>query len=188
MPPGGHVPLDTTEGRSAAGSDVENASSRVARRPVRVRVVTQWGNVPMSGKFSTACWRGNPASGWPHGTGKVSLMVGSFDAAGVAAAASGHQVVGVRIDGRRHLFAVAPILRIRGAHFINVYGPWTIEGVAAWRSTRPRGPSHGIVRRLVETQLRHTEFARPASSQRRTRVSGYRHPEHFRPGGGGCNL
>ena len=43
----------------------------------------------------------------------------------------GHQVVDVHIHGRRNLHAVAQILRAHGAHFINVYGPWTIEGVAA---------------------------------------------------------
>ena len=43
----------------------------------------------------------------------------------------GHQVVDVHIHGHRNLHAVAHILRTHGAHFINVYGPWTIEGVAA---------------------------------------------------------
>ena len=43
----------------------------------------------------------------------------------------GHQVVDVRIYGRHNQHAVAQILRNHGAHFINVYGPWTIEGVAA---------------------------------------------------------
>ena len=43
----------------------------------------------------------------------------------------GHQVVDVHIHGRRNLHAVAQILRAHGAHLINVYGPWTIEGVAA---------------------------------------------------------
>lgn len=43
----------------------------------------------------------------------------------------GHHVVDVHIHGRRNLHAVAEILRTYGAHFINVYGPWTIEGVAA---------------------------------------------------------
>ena len=45
--------------------------------------------------------------------------------------AQGHQVVDVHIHGRRHQGTVAQILRAHGAHFINVYGPWTIEGVAA---------------------------------------------------------
>ena len=45
--------------------------------------------------------------------------------------AEGHQVVDVHIHGRRNLHAVAQTLRAHGAHFINVYGPWTIEGVAA---------------------------------------------------------
>jgi hypothetical protein len=45
--------------------------------------------------------------------------------------AQGHQVVDVHIHGRRNQGAVAQILRAHGAHFINVYGPWTIEGVAA---------------------------------------------------------
>ena len=43
----------------------------------------------------------------------------------------GHQVVDVHIHGHRNQHAVARILRTHGAHFINVYGPWTIEGVAA---------------------------------------------------------
>ena len=43
----------------------------------------------------------------------------------------GHQVVDVHIYGRDNQHAVAQILRTHGAHFINVYGPWTIEGVAA---------------------------------------------------------
>jgi hypothetical protein len=33
--------------------------------------------------------------------------------------------------GAENQGAVAQILRVHGAHFINVYGPWTIEGVAA---------------------------------------------------------
>jgi hypothetical protein len=45
--------------------------------------------------------------------------------------AQGHQVVDVRIHGRYNHSAIALILRAHGAHFINVYGPWTIEGVAA---------------------------------------------------------
>jgi hypothetical protein len=45
--------------------------------------------------------------------------------------AQGHQVVDVHIHGRRNQGAVAQLLRAHGAHFINVYGPWTIEGVAA---------------------------------------------------------
>lgn len=45
--------------------------------------------------------------------------------------AQGHQVVDVRIRGRQNQGAVALILRAHGAHFINAYGPWTIEGIAA---------------------------------------------------------
>ena len=45
--------------------------------------------------------------------------------------AQGHQVVDVHIHGHRNQHAVAEILRTYGAHFINVYGPWTIEAVAA---------------------------------------------------------
>jgi hypothetical protein len=45
--------------------------------------------------------------------------------------AQGHQLVDVHIHGRRNQGAVVQILRSHGAHFINVYGPWTIEGVAA---------------------------------------------------------
>ena len=43
----------------------------------------------------------------------------------------GHQVVAVHIHGRQNQGTVAQILRAHGAHFINVYGPWTIEGLAA---------------------------------------------------------
>src|SRR5512138_3538043 len=45
--------------------------------------------------------------------------------------AQGHQVVDVHIHGRRNQGAVAQILRTHGAHFINAYGQWTIEDVAA---------------------------------------------------------
>ena len=44
--------------------------------------------------------------------------------------AQGHQVVDVHVDGR-HQDAVVQILRRYGAHFINAYGPWTIEGIVA---------------------------------------------------------
>jgi hypothetical protein len=43
----------------------------------------------------------------------------------------GHQVVDVHMHGRRGRDAVARILRAHGAHFINAYGQWTIEGIAA---------------------------------------------------------
>jgi hypothetical protein len=43
----------------------------------------------------------------------------------------GHQVVDVHIHGRRRQDAVVRILRAHGAHFINAYGQWTIEGMAA---------------------------------------------------------
>jgi hypothetical protein len=45
--------------------------------------------------------------------------------------ASGHHVVDVRAHGREEREAVVQILRSHGAHFINAYGPWTIETVAA---------------------------------------------------------
>ena len=45
--------------------------------------------------------------------------------------ASGHHVVDVRAHGREKRDAVVRILRSCGAHFINTYGPWTIETVAA---------------------------------------------------------
>jgi hypothetical protein len=45
--------------------------------------------------------------------------------------AQGHHVVDVHTHGRQNQDTVAQILRAHGAHFINVYGPWTIEGVAA---------------------------------------------------------
>ena len=43
----------------------------------------------------------------------------------------GHQVVDVHVHGHRSQDAVAHILRAHGAHFINAYGQWTIEGIAA---------------------------------------------------------
>jgi hypothetical protein len=43
----------------------------------------------------------------------------------------GHQVVDIHIDGCRNQDAVVQILRRYGAHFINAYGQWTIEGIAA---------------------------------------------------------
>jgi hypothetical protein len=45
--------------------------------------------------------------------------------------AQGHQVVDVHVHGRRNQDAVAHILRAHGAHFINAYRQWTIEGIAA---------------------------------------------------------
>jgi hypothetical protein len=39
--------------------------------------------------------------------------------------------VDVHVHGRRNQDAVAHILRAHGAHFINAYGQWTIEGIAA---------------------------------------------------------
>lgn len=45
--------------------------------------------------------------------------------------ARGHLVVDVAVHGRRRRETVAQILRSHGAHFINAYGQWTIESVAA---------------------------------------------------------
>jgi hypothetical protein len=45
--------------------------------------------------------------------------------------AQGHQLVDVRIHASRKQGAVVQILRAHGAHFINAYGQWTIEGIAA---------------------------------------------------------
>ena len=45
--------------------------------------------------------------------------------------ASGHHVVDVCVHGRRQREAVVDILRTHGAHFINAYGQWTLENVAA---------------------------------------------------------
>ena len=45
--------------------------------------------------------------------------------------AEGHQVVDVHIHGRRNQDAVVQMLRAHGAHFINAYRQWTIEGIAA---------------------------------------------------------
>ena len=43
----------------------------------------------------------------------------------------GHLVVDVTVHGRQKRDTVVQILRSCGAHFINAYGPWTIESVAA---------------------------------------------------------
>jgi hypothetical protein len=40
-------------------------------------------------------------------------------------------VLDVSVHGRRNREAVVQILRTHAAHFINAYGPWTIEAVAA---------------------------------------------------------
>ena len=45
--------------------------------------------------------------------------------------ASGHLVVDVAVHGRQKRDRVVQILRSHGAHFINAYGQWTIENVAA---------------------------------------------------------
>ena len=43
----------------------------------------------------------------------------------------GHHVVDVPVQSRRRRDRVVAILREHGAHFINAYGLWTIEQVAA---------------------------------------------------------
>ena len=43
----------------------------------------------------------------------------------------GHLVVDVAVHGRHKRDRVVQILRSHGAHFINAYGPWTIESVTA---------------------------------------------------------
>lgn len=45
--------------------------------------------------------------------------------------AQGHQVVDVHAHGRGGRDVVAQILRAHGAHFVNAYGQWTIEGIVA---------------------------------------------------------
>ena len=45
--------------------------------------------------------------------------------------AQGHLVVDVTVHGRQKRDTVVQVLRSYGAHFINAYGPWTIESVAA---------------------------------------------------------
>ena len=45
--------------------------------------------------------------------------------------ARGHLVVDVAVHGRQKRDRVVQILRSHGAHFINAYGRWTIESVAA---------------------------------------------------------
>lgn len=43
----------------------------------------------------------------------------------------GHVVVDIAVHGRRKRDRVVQILLSHGAHFINAYGQWTIESVAA---------------------------------------------------------
>jgi len=43
----------------------------------------------------------------------------------------GHLVIDVAVHGRPDRDTVVQILRSQGAHFINAYGQWTIENVAA---------------------------------------------------------
>ena len=45
--------------------------------------------------------------------------------------AQGHLVVDVTVHGQQKRDTVVQVLRSYGAHFINAYGPWTIENVAA---------------------------------------------------------
>jgi hypothetical protein len=45
--------------------------------------------------------------------------------------AQGHLVVDVTVHGHQKRDTVVQVLRSCGAHFINAYSPWTIEGVAA---------------------------------------------------------
>jgi hypothetical protein len=45
--------------------------------------------------------------------------------------ARGHLFVDVAVHGRQKRDKVVQILRSHGAHFINAYGQWTIESVAA---------------------------------------------------------
>ena len=45
--------------------------------------------------------------------------------------ARGHLVVDIAVHGRQKRDRVVQILRSHGAHFINAYGRWTIESVAA---------------------------------------------------------
>ena len=45
--------------------------------------------------------------------------------------ARGHLVVDIAVHGRQKRDRVVQILRSQGAHFINAYGQWTIESVAA---------------------------------------------------------
>ncbi len=45
--------------------------------------------------------------------------------------ASGHHVVDIRVHGSGNRESIVKILRGHGAHFINAYGQWTIERVAA---------------------------------------------------------
>ena len=58
------------------------------------------------------------------------------------AVSQGHPVVAVRVaDAQRRREAIA-ILRRHGAHFINRFGAWATEEIAAWRGRMPDLPQH----------------------------------------------
>ena len=58
------------------------------------------------------------------------------------AVSQGHPVVAIRVaDAERRRKAIA-VLRRHGAHFINRFGAWATEEIAAWRGQMPDLPQH----------------------------------------------
>jgi hypothetical protein len=53
----------------------------------------------------------------------------------------GHPVVGIRLAEAPRRKAIET-LRRHGAHFINRFGAWATEEIAAWRGTMPDLPQH----------------------------------------------
>ncbi|HJP70922.1 MAG TPA: hypothetical protein VJ975_04325 [Candidatus Limnocylindria bacterium] len=54
----------------------------------------------------------------------------------------GHPVVGVSIADAEERRAAIAILVKHGAHFINRFGAWATEEIAAWRGEMPDRPQH----------------------------------------------
>ncbi|HET9497677.1 MAG TPA: hypothetical protein VFP83_05065 [Candidatus Limnocylindria bacterium] len=54
----------------------------------------------------------------------------------------GHPVVGISIADAEERRAAIAILAKHGAHFINRFGAWATEEIAAWRGEMPDRPQH----------------------------------------------
>ncbi|HET8777202.1 MAG TPA: hypothetical protein VFN76_06040 [Candidatus Limnocylindria bacterium] len=54
----------------------------------------------------------------------------------------GHPVVGISIADAEERRAAIAILVRHGAHFINRFGAWATEEIAAWRGEMPDRPQH----------------------------------------------
>ena len=52
----------------------------------------------------------------------------------------GHPVIGIRVPDAERRRQMIAILRSHGAHFINRFGSWATEEIAAWRGRMPELP------------------------------------------------